>query len=119
MDQPTLIKNIPFSAPLTLETMVDYEEGRVVSRTFAQNSALSLTLFAFDRGEGISAHTVQADALVQVLDGEATVTIGGEVMKVGAGQVVAMPRGVPHAVDAKKRFKMLLTVVRAPQTVQL
>jgi quercetin dioxygenase-like cupin family protein len=112
MDQPTLLKNIPFGKPQTLADLVDYEEGRVVSRTFAQNPGLSLTLFAFDQGEGISAHTVSADAFVQVLDGEAAVEIGGQTMKVGAGQVVAMPQGVPHALTAEKRFKMLLTVVR-------
>ncbi|MBU0517129.1 MAG: cupin domain-containing protein [Proteobacteria bacterium] len=114
MDKPTLLKNITFAEPQTLADLVDYEEGRVVSRTFAQNPGLSLTLFAFDQGEGISAHTVQADALVQVLDGQATVDIGGRVMKVEAGQVVAMPQGVPHAVTAEQRFKMLLTVVRPP-----
>jgi len=119
MDKATLLKNIPFGKPQALVDLVDYEEGRVVSRTFAQNPGLSLTLFAFDRGEGISAHTVQADALVQVLDGEATVEIGGQTMKVGAGQVVAMPQGVPHAVTAEQRFKMLLTVVRPPVQLQV
>lgn len=119
MDKPELIKNIEFAQPLELNGLVEYQQGQVVSRTLAQNNFLSLTLFAFDTGEGISAHTVSADALVQVIDGEAEVTIDGQVMKVAAGQVVAMPAGKPHALTARQRFKMMLTVVRAPQTVSL
>ena len=112
MDKPVLIKNIVFSEPHHLTELVDYEEGRVVSRTFAQNSNLSLTLFAFDGGEEISAHTAPGDAMVQVLDGEAVVNIDGEEMTVGAGQVVVMPANIPHSVQAVNRFKMLLTVVK-------
>ena len=112
MDKPVLIKNIVFSEPHNLAELVDYEEGRVVSRTFAQNSNLSLTLFAFDGGEEISTHTAPGDAMVQVLDGEAVVNIDGEEMTVGAGQVVVMPANIPHSVQAVNRFKMLLTVVK-------
>jgi quercetin dioxygenase-like cupin family protein len=71
-----------------------------------------MTLFAFWEGEGISAHTVSGDALVQVLDGEAQVTIAGEEYDVPAGEAIIMPAGKPHAVDAKSRFKMLLTLVK-------
>jgi len=106
------IKNIPFSEPQQLAELVAYEEGRVVSRTFAQNPSLSLTLFAFDKGEGVSTHTAPGDAMVQVLDGEATVNIDGKKMTVDAGQVVVMPANVPHSVTAVKRFKMILTVVK-------
>jgi quercetin dioxygenase-like cupin family protein len=112
MDKPVLIKNISFSEPHSLAELVDYEEGRVVSRTFAQNSKLSLTLFAFDGGEEISTHTAPGDAMVQVLDGEAVVNIDGEEMTVRSGQVVVMPANIPHSVTAVKRFKMLLTVVK-------
>jgi quercetin dioxygenase-like cupin family protein len=112
MDKPVRIKNITFSEPHNLAGLVDYEEGRVVSRTFAQNSNLSLTLFAFDGGEEISTHTAPGDAMVQVLDGEAVVNIDGEEMTVGEGQVVVMPANIPHSVTAVKRFKMLLTVVK-------
>jgi quercetin dioxygenase-like cupin family protein len=115
MDKPVLIKNIAFSEPHHLTELVDYEEGRVVSRTFAQNSRLSLTLFAFDGGEEISAHTAPGDAMVQVLDGEAVVNIDGDEMTVDAGQVVVMPANIPHSVTAVRRFKMLLTVVKPPQ----
>ncbi len=112
-----LIKNITFSEAHTLTELVDYEEGRVVSRTFAQGPHYSLTLFAFDRGEGLSAHTAPGDAMVLVLDGTARVTIGGEVIQVGAGQVVVMPADVPHALDADERFKMLLILFRKPADV--
>lgn len=112
MEKAVFIKNISLSERHTLADLVDYEEGRVVSRTFAQNSSLSLTLFAFDQGEGVSTHTAPGDALVQVLDGEATVAIDGKKLVIGTGQVVVMPANVPHAVTADKRFKMLLTVVK-------
>jgi quercetin dioxygenase-like cupin family protein len=118
MDKPILIKNITFSEPKNLGELVDYEEGRVVSRTFAQNPALSLTLFAFDEGEGVSTHTAPGDAMVQVLDGEATVNIDGKEMIVCTGEVVVMPADIPHSVTAVKKFKMLLTVVKKPVTIQ-
>ena len=117
MEKNVFIKNITLSERHTLADLVDYEEGRVVSRTFAQNSSLSLTLFAFDQGEGVSTHTAPGDAMVQVLDGEATVDIDGKELVIGPGQIVVMPAHVPHAVTAVKRFKMLLTVVK--NTVQL
>ena len=112
MDKPTFIKNIELSAVHNLTGLVDYEEGRVVSRTFAQNPTLSITLFAFDAGEGVSTHTAPGDAMLQVLDGEAAVSIDGREMTVRTGQVVVMPANVPHSVTGKVRFKMLLTVVK-------
>jgi len=118
MDKQVFIKNIPFSEPQQLADLVTYEEGRVVSRTFAQNPALSLTLFAFDAGEGVSTHTAPGDAMVQVLDGEATINIDGKEMTAGPGEVVVMPANVPHAVTAVKRFKMILTVVKQPVTIK-
>ena len=119
MENPVLIKNITFSETHNLADLVGYEEGRVVSRTFAQNPTLSLTLFAFDAGEGVSTHTAPGDAMVHVLDGEAVVNIDGAEMTAAAGQVVVMPANVPHSVTAVKRFKMLLTVVKPPATIQL
>ena len=110
--EPVFIKNITLSDVHNLAELVEYEEGRVVSRTFAQNSSLSLTLFAFDKGEGVSTHTAPGDAMLQVLDGEATVDVDGNEMTVCAGQVVVMPANVPHSVTGVKRFKMLLTVVK-------
>ncbi len=118
MEKKVFIKNIPFSETVQLADMVSYEEGRVVSRTFAQNPALSLTLFAFAEGEGVSTHTAPGDAMVQVLDGEATVNIDGQEMTVGPGEVVVMPANVPHAVTAVQQFKMILTVVKQPVAIQ-
>lgn len=112
MEKPVFIKNIAFSEGQRLTDLVDYEEGRVVSRTFAQNPSVSITLFAFDKGEGVSTHTAPGDAMLQVLDGEALVNIDGKQMTLGAGEVVVMPANIPHSVDAVERFKMLLTVVK-------
>ena len=117
-ESTVLIKNIEFSTPHNLAEMVEYGEGRVVSRTFAQNPAVSLTLFAFDAGEGVSTHTAPGDAMVQVLDGEAVINIDGEEMIARTGQVVVMPADIPHAVTAVKRFKMLLTVIKKPVGIQ-
>ena len=118
MEPSVLIKNIDFSEVHNIADLVDYEGGRVVSRTFAQNPTLSLTLFAFDAGEGVSTHTAPGDAMVHVLDGEAVVNIDGKEMTAGTGQVVVMPADVPHSVTAVQRFKMLLTVVKRPAGIQ-
>jgi len=115
MSSKERIKNISFSEPHVLVNLVDYGEGRVVSRTLAQNKGVSITLFAFDVGEGLSTHSAPGDALVQILDGEAEIKIGGEGVMAKAGEVVVMPADVPHSLDARKPFKMLLTVVKKPK----
>lgn len=115
MTQGKFIKNIAFSQPQRLADLVEYQEGRVVSRTFAQTESMSLTLFAFDTGEGLSTHTAAGDAFVHILDGEASITIGGTEMVVKTGEVVAMPADVPHALRANTRFKMLLVVIKGNQ----
>jgi quercetin dioxygenase-like cupin family protein len=97
----------------TLAGMVNYSEKSVVSRTLVENKAGTVTLFAFDAGEGLSEHTAPFDALVEVLDGVGVFTVGGKARKVNAGQVLLMPAHVPHAVKANKRFKMLLTMLWA------
>lgn len=112
MTEQTLIKNMEFSKTLNIMDMVDYRPGQVVSRTLAQSPAMSMTMFAFAKGEGLSTHTAAGDALVQILDGEAEVTIGEETLTVKAGQVVAMPRDIPHSLQANKDFKMFLVVVK-------
>jgi len=107
-----LIKNIPFSTPVDLVALVDYEEGRVVSRTLSSKPHVNITLFAFDKDEEVSAHTSPGDAMIQVLDGEALINIDGKKIKAATGQVVVMPANVPHSVSACSQFKMLLTVVK-------
>lgn len=112
MTHDDLIKNIPFSEAVDIETLVDYEEGRVVSRTLSSKQAVGITLFAFDKGEGISAHSAPGDAMVQILDGEALINVGGKEITATRGQVVVMPADVPHALHATTPFKMMLTVVK-------
>ncbi|MFT9496197.1 cupin domain-containing protein [Anaerosolibacter sp.] len=109
-----LIKNIEFSKVLGMESLVTYQEGKVISRTLAQGKNLSLTLFAFDKGEEISSHSSSGDAMVYLLDGAADITIGGEVFAVKKGETIVMPAGIPHALLAKEQFKMLLVVVFRP-----
>lgn len=106
------IKNIPFSEAVSLTSLVDYEEGRVVSRTLSQQPGVGMTLFAFATGEGISAHSSPGDAFVHILDGRAVITIGEEVVEAACGDAVVMPAGIPHALDAPEPFKMLLVVVK-------
>lgn len=106
-----LFKNIDFSKVLEFEAQVQYQKGQVVSRTLAQGKNLSVTLFAFDRGEEIGSHSSDGDALVYLLDGESEITVGEEKHRVKKGQTVVMPAGVPHALTAVERFKMLLIVI--------
>jgi quercetin dioxygenase-like cupin family protein len=117
-DKEKLIKNIPFAQAVNINELVDYEEGRVVSRTLSSKSHVNITLFAFDKGEEISAHTSPGDAMVQVLDGQALINIDGEKINAAAGQVVVMPANVAHSVFASSRFKMLLTVVKQPVAIK-
>lgn len=106
-----IMKNIDLASPLSLASLVTYQQGQIVSRTLVQNRAVSLTLFAFDTGEEISSHESKGDAMVQILDGTAKITIGDGIYQLSAGETVVMPAGVPHALEAVEPFKMLLTVV--------
>ena len=96
-----------------LAESIDYQNGAVVSRTLVKKASGNVTLFAFDRGEGLSEHTTPFDALVHILDGEAEITIGGINHTVGAGEAILMPAEVPHALKAASRFKMLLTMIKS------
>lgn len=105
------IKNIDKSTVLTLKEQVAYQPGQVVSRTLAQNSALSVTLFAFDKGEEISTHESGGDAMVTCLDGVGRITIDGVEHILHEGESIVMPARHPHAVYGQEQFKMLLVVV--------
>jgi len=97
---------------LDLRSLADYREGSVVSLEILKGKTGTVTLFAFDRGEGLSEHTAPFDALVTVLDGEAEVTLGGERHKVAEGEAIILPADVPHAIRGLRRFKMLLVMIR-------
>ncbi len=92
--------------------MIDYQDGSIVSRTIVKQPTGNVTLFAFDRGQELSEHTSPYDAMVQVVDGEAQVTIAGEPFRLRAGELIIMPANRPHAVRGLSRFKMMLTMIR-------
>ena len=98
---------------LTMADMVAYQDGSVVSKTLIDKKVGTLTLFSFSSGQGLSEHTAPYDAFVQVVDGEAEITIDGEAHTVKAGQMIIMPANHPHALQAVKPFKMLLVMIRA------
>jgi quercetin dioxygenase-like cupin family protein len=97
----------------SLVDMVSYQDGAVVSRTLIDKKTGTVTLFSFGEGQGLSEHTAPFDALVQVLDGEAEITIAGKPYHLDAGEIIVMPAGVPHALKAARRFKMMLTMIRS------
>ncbi len=99
--------------PQSLELLVDYQEGAVVSRVIMKQDKGNVTLFAFAAGQELSEHTAPFDALVQVLEGEGRISIGAEEYNVRAGEALVMPAHIPHALFAGQAFKMLLTMIRA------
>ena len=105
------IKNIEKAQVLTLKDEVAYQPGQVVSKTLAQNNALSVTLFSFDKGEEISTHESGGDAFVTCLDGTGRITIDGKDFELHEGESIVMPARHPHAVFGQEQFKMLLVVV--------
>ena len=98
--------------PSSLAALVDYAAGAVVSRSLHKGPGGTLTLFAFDAGQELSEHTAPFDAFVHVLDGAVELTIGGRPVRARAGEIVLMPKAVPHAVRAAERFRMLLVMMR-------
>ena len=105
------IKNMETATVLTLKDQVAYQPGQVVSKTLAQNNALSVTLFAFDKGEEISTHESGGDAFVTCLDGMGRITSDGVDFTLHEGESIVMPARHPHAVYGQEQFKMLLVVV--------
>jgi quercetin dioxygenase-like cupin family protein len=93
--------------------LVDYQSGSIVSREIVKGATGRVTLFAFDEGEGLSEHTAPFNALVQIIEGEAEITIASRPHRVNAGELILMPAQQPHALKALKRFKMVLTMIRA------
>lgn len=105
------MKNISKAEVMTLKEQVAYQEGQVVSKTLAQNDAVSVTLFAFDKGEEISTHESGGDAFVTCLDGVGKITIDGTAHELHEGESIVMPAKHPHAVFGQEQFKMLLVVI--------
>ena len=99
--------------PFNLADSVTYGIGSVVSKTLLKKDSGNITLFSFDKGQGLSEHTAPFDAVVHILDGQAEISIGGEPQMVNAGQMLIMPANVPHALQATERFKMLLIMIRS------
>lgn len=99
-----------------LNEMLQYQEGSIVSRMLAKNAGGSVTLFAFDAGEGLSEHTAPFDALVIGVDGKAEISIGGTPHSVSEGEALLLPAGIPHAVNPVGRFKMLLIMIRGDKS---
>ena len=97
---------------IDLQNFVEYSSGAVVSKTLVDKKAGTLTLFAFDAGQGLSEHTAPFDAVIEVLEGEAELMIGGKLVRARAGEMVIMPAKIPHSVRANVRFKMLLIMIR-------
>ena len=96
-----------------LVSLIEYSNDSIVSKTIVDTPAGTITLFAFDKGQKLSEHTAPYNAVVQVIDGSAKLTIGGKDVTVPVGHVIIMPANVPHAVIAEEKFKMLLTMIRA------
>ena len=98
---------------VNLTDLINYQAGSVVSRTIIDKKAGTITLFAFDKSQGLSEHTAPYDALVYIIDGEAEVTISGKPVHLKTGEMTIMPANEPHALSAVTRFKMLLIMVRS------
>ena len=112
MMEQKFIKNMEFCKALEMANLVEYQEGRVVSLTLVQNEGLTITLFAFAKGEGVSTHSAPGDAMVYILDGEASITVGDEKFLAHTGQTLVMPSQIPHGLDAVEIFKMMLILVK-------
>ena len=98
---------------LELKTLVDYQAGSIVSREIISQKTGTVTIFAFDEGQGLSEHAAPFDALVQVIDGETEITISGRSHRLGGGQMIIMPADKPHSLKAIQRFKMMLVMIRS------
>jgi quercetin dioxygenase-like cupin family protein len=99
--------------PIRIEDLIEYQDGAVVSREIIRKETGTVTIFAFDKGEGLSEHTAPFDAMVQVIDGRAEITISGNKNLVDEGDMIIMPANDPHALHAVEKFKMVLTMIRS------
>ncbi len=107
------IKNFDQGKVVTLKNQIEFEEGTIVSKTLVNSDALTMTLFAFDKAQGVSTHAAAGDAFVICLEGSAEIELDGKKLSVKEGESLIMPAGAPHALKALEPYKMLLTVVKA------
>ncbi|MFP4472540.1 MAG: cupin domain-containing protein [Candidatus Omnitrophota bacterium] len=98
---------------MSLRDDIEYQDESIVSREILKKEHGTVTLFAFDEGQGLSEHTAPFDALIQIIEGQAEVTIGGKAQTANEGDLVTMPANIPHAVQAQQRFKMLLVMIKS------
>jgi quercetin dioxygenase-like cupin family protein len=113
MKQETSPKGLSGGQTAKIAELVSYQDGSIVSREIIKKSTGSVTIFAFDEGQGLSEHTAPFDALVQVVEGEAEIVISGHPHRLQGGEMILMPAGQPHALKALTRFKMILTMIRS------
>jgi quercetin dioxygenase-like cupin family protein len=104
---------MPIAEVVRLIDLVNYQEGSIVSRTLVHGATGTVTLFAFDEGQGLSEHIAPFDALAHLLEGEAEITVSGKPLRTTAGQAVLMPANQPHSLKAIAKFKMVLTMIRS------
>ena len=112
-ETPSKPKGLPGAQVAQVLELVNYQDGAVVSREVVKKPTGSVTIFAFDEGQGLSEHTAPFDALMQVLEGEAEISIAGNPHRLHCGEMILMPAGQPHALKALARFKMILTMIRS------
>jgi len=111
--QPQNKREMPIAEVIRLTDLVNYQDGAVVSRTLITRATGTITLFAFDEGQGLSEHTAPFDAVAHVLEGQAEIVVSGKPLRTTAGEAVLMPANQPHSLKALSRFKMLLTMIRS------
>jgi quercetin dioxygenase-like cupin family protein len=112
-DIPSKPKGLAGAQVVKPGDLIQYQEGAVVSREVVKKPTGNVTLFAFEEGQGLSEHTAPFDALAQILEGEAEITISGKAHRLTGGEMILMPAGQPHALKAIQRFKMILTMIRS------
>ena len=112
-ETPSKPKGLPGAQVAKILELVSYQDGAVVSREIVKKPTGSVTLFAFDEGQGLSEHTAPFDALVQVVEGAAEIMISGQPHQLQGGEMILMPAGQPHALKALARFKMILTMIQS------
>ncbi len=108
-----MTKNSIVADSANLSGLIDYQEGSVVSKELLRKGTGTITIFAFDKGQGLSEHTAPFDAFVQILDGKADIKIAGESHPLSAGEAIIMPANKPHSLAATEKFKMMLVMIRS------